>query len=385
MGKRSRWGAPKTTETCGICGGKMVASGHSKSGKQRIKCNACSASCEIGKAAEMRSYEPQKDPIKAVPEGMRPYGYSTLIKPEGEGALQWVKVRADEEAQRKRMDAWVAGFKDELPKIKRTPAPKGTEADLLNLYVVTDFHLGMLAWPDETGAPWDLAIAEQTLIRWFERAIELAPKAETAVFAQLGDFLHADGLDALTPAHKNLLDVDTRFPKVVRAAIRLVRHVIELLLAKHKYVRVIQAEGNHDPASSVWLREWLAAIYGKEPRVTVDVSPDPYYCIEHGATSLFFHHGHKRKPANIDDVFVGKFREVFGRTKFSYAHMGHLHHVDQKETSLMIVEQHRTLAAPDAYASRGGWLSGRDAKVITYSRRFGEVGRCTISYQQVAQ
>jgi len=37
------------------------------------------------------------------------------------------------------------------------------------------------------------------------------------------------------------------------------------------------------------------------------------------------------------------------------------------------------LAPADAYAARGGWLSGRDAKVITYHRQFGEVGRVTIN------
>ena len=36
----------------------------------------------------------------------------------------------------------------------------------------------------------------------------------------------------------------------------------------------------------------------------------------------------------------------------------------------MIVEQHRTLAAPDAHQARGGWISGRDAKVITYHKDF---------------
>jgi hypothetical protein len=59
--------------------------------------------------------------------------------------------------------------------------------------------------------------------------------------------------------------------------------------------------------------------------------------------------------------------------------MGHLHHVDVKENNLMIVEQHRTLAANDAYSARGGYLSGRDAKVITYSKDYGEVSRLTIN------
>jgi hypothetical protein len=203
------------------------------------------------------------------------------------------------------------------------------------------------------------------------------------VFCQLGDFLHWDGMDAVTPASKHLLDADTRFQKLVRVAIRVIRRVIDLLLRKHEEVVVLMAEGNHDPASSIWLREWLHALYENEPRVRVELNPDPYYCVEHGSTALFFHHGHKRKPAAVDTVFAAKFREVFGRTKHAYAHLGHLHSVDVKETNLMLVEQHRTLAAPDAYASRGGWISGRDAQVITYSKRFGEVGRLRISAQMV--
>lgn len=127
------------------------------------------------------------------------------------------------------------------------------------------------------------------------------------------------------------------------------------------------------------LREWFSAVYENEPRITVDTTADSYYCVEHGMTSLFFHHGHKRKVENVDDVFAAKFRDVFGRTKYSYAHVGHLHSNAMLETPLMQVERHRTLAAPDAYAAKGGWVSGRDAKVITYHRQFGEFERMIIS------
>ncbi len=33
--------------------------------------------------------------------------------------------------------------------------------ELLNLYVLTDVHIGMKAWREETGADWDLNIAER--------------------------------------------------------------------------------------------------------------------------------------------------------------------------------------------------------------------------------
>ncbi len=327
-----------------------------------------------------RGFSPPHHMTHTVPEGFAVKGVSTYYDRDGNPAGQWVKSREDGEKQRQMLEAAFAGMGDDLPRIPRTGTPRGCNSDLLACYVITDFHLGMLAWSEETrGEPWDLGIAELLLVNWFAAAIAQTPDAETAVFAQLGDFMHFDGLDAVTPEHRNFLDADTRFQKVVRSAIRVLRRVIDMLLAKHKSVRVLMLEGNHDPASSVWLREWFRAIYESEERVTVDTSPDPYYCVEHGATSLFFHHGHKRNMSNVADVFAAKFRDVFGRTQHSYAHMGHRHHAELKENSLMIVEQHRTLASNDAFASRGGWISGRDAKAITYSKRYGEVSRVTVS------
>jgi hypothetical protein len=237
----------------------------------------------------------------------------------------------------------------------------------------------MLAWDEESGENWDIKIAEDLLVKWFKQAIAQSPDSNQAVFAQLSDFLHFDGMDAVTPASKHLLDVDSRFSKLVRSAIRVLRIVIDLLLSKHQNVHIIMADANHDPVSQIWLREWFSVLYENEPRITVDKSPNPYNAYEFGNTALFFHHGHKRNVANVSNVFASQFREMYGRTKYAYAHLGHLHHIDVKENNLMIVEQHRTLAANDAYGARGGYLSGRDAKVITYDKRFGEVSRLTIN------
>jgi hypothetical protein len=180
-----------------------------------------------------------------------------------------------------------------------------------------------------------------------------------------------------------LLDGDTRYPKMVRAAIRIVRRVIRMLLEKHERVDVIMADANHDPSSEVWLREMLAAFYDDEPRVVVDTTPGTYTMLEHGDVSLFYHHGHRRGIGNVDSVFVGKFREAYGRTRHSYAHIGHKHQDELKNTNLMKVEMHETLAAPDAYAANGGWLSGRSAKVIYYHRKFGFVGNNIMTPEMV--
>lgn len=337
------------------------------------------------KRLALRGYSPEHDMTKTVPDGFAVKGVSSYYDRDGNLAGQWVKSQQDPERIRAMIEAVLEGLCEEIPRAKPGKAPKQAPDGLLNLYLVTDYHLGMLAWGEEAGDDWDTNIAENMLVAWFAQAMAESPDAEVGVFGQLGDFLHWDGWDAVTPASKHLLDADTRFPKLARVAIRAVRRIIDMMLAKHHRVHIVMAEGNHDPTSSVWLRELCAAMYEADPRVTVDVRPDPYYAYEWGKVLLLFHHGHKRKPANIDSVFVAKFREQFGRTDFAYAHMGHLHHIDQKETNLMVVEQHRTLAAADAYASRGGWMSGRDAQVITYDKRLGERCRRRIPAQMIAE
>ena len=333
----------------------------------------------VRRKAAISGFAPENDMSRVVPEPFIVRGISTYYNAEGKASGQWVKSRIEDTKLQEMMRQSIDAMKEEIPRLTALPAPPLANDNLLNCYVITDYHLGMLSWDEETGENWDVAIAEKLVVKWMEQAIAQSPNADTAVFAQLSDFLHFDGMDAVTPASKHLLDVDTRFAKLVRSAIRVLRTVIDMLLAKHQKLHIIMADANHDPVSQIWLREWFSVLYENEPRVTVDKSPNPYNAYEFGNVALFFHHGHKRKVANVSEVFAGQFREMFGRTKYAYAHMGHYHSIDIKENNLMIVEQHRTLAPGDAYSARGGWLSGRDAKVISYDRRYGEVSRLTIN------
>lgn len=331
----------------------------------------------------LKGYSPEHDMTHHVPDGFLANGVSTYYNRDGKPTGQWVIARQDAKRVRELIDGVMAGLCAEIPREQPQRAPKQSPDGLLAAYIVTDYHLGMLAWGEETGADWDLQIAEDMLVAWFAQAMAETPDTEVGLFAQLGDFLHWDGWDAVTPTSRHILDADSRFPKLVRVASRAIKRIIRMMLAKHLRVRVLMAEGNHDMASSVWLRQLVAEMFADEPRVVVDMRPDPYYCVEHGATSLFFHHGHKKRMAGIDRVFAAKFREIFGRTLHAYAHMGHLHHIDVKESDLMVVEQHRTLAAPDAHASRGGWMSGRDAQVIVYCAKYGERMRRRIPAQLI--
>lgn len=340
----------------------------------------------IKRRAASKMYAPEHGLNHPCPDPFVGNGYSVMTRTE-EGLPIWYKFKADKEAAEQMFREMTEAFKDDIPRATPQVAPEvpPKSPDLLNLYVITDYHLGMRAWPEETrGEAWDTDIAEAMLVAWFEKAIAQSPDARCGVLCQLGDLLHFDGLNAVTPTSGHLLDADTRFQRLVRVAIRVIRRVVSMLLAKHETVHVIMAEGNHDIASSAWLREVFAAFYSDEPRVTVDTSPDPYYCVEWGQVALFFHHGHLKKQEALDKTFAAKFREVFGRTRKAYAHTGHLHHRKELESPLMPIRQHRTLAPNDSHGSRHGYDSGREAQVVTYHKTSGETQTLVICPEAIA-
>jgi hypothetical protein len=172
---------------------------------------------------------------------------------------------------------------------------------------------------------------------------------------------------------------------VVQVAVRILRRAITTALARHKRVIVLMAEGNHDIASSVWLRHMFSLLYEHEPRVSVIDSELPYYAIRHGRTMLGWHHGHLRKPEQLPLLMAAQFPVIWGATTRRYVHSGHMHHKHEKEHSGITTIQHPTIAARDAYAARGGWISDREMSSETYHAAFGRVGRVTFTPEMAAQ
>ena len=121
------------------------------------------------------------------------------------------------------------------------------------------------------------------------------PDSEQAVFVQMGDFLHWDGLTSVTPLNRHVLDSDGRYPKLVQVAVETCVRAVEMLLHKHKHVHVVMCEGNHDLTGSVWLQAIMKMAFKKNKRVTVDDSVFPYYSFTWGNVFLGWHHGHLTK------------------------------------------------------------------------------------------
>lgn len=328
--------------------------------------------------AEIAGYAPDHDMVHTAPSVFTVKGVSTYYGKDGEARGQWVKTKLDDRAADQVFRQAIAAELADYVRVAPVQPPILAIKRLLNLYTLTDCHVGMLAWHKEGGEDWDLAIAERTLVGCFAAMIAAAPAAHTAIVNQLGDFLHYDGLIPITPTSGHVLDSEGRFSKMVSVAIRVLRRVVDLALLKHERVIVVMAEGNHDLASSVWLRLMFEALYENEPRVEVLDSELPYYAVQHGKTMLAFHHGHLKKPDQFPLTFAAQYPAMWGATTKRYAHAGHQHHKYVKEHGGMTVTQHPTLAARDAYAARGGWFAERAASGITYHDEFGLVAENTV-------
>lgn len=334
--------------------------------------------------AALKGFSPDHHMTRTVPDPYVVKGTSTYFNKEGQPAGQWVKSALDGARQAELIKAAAEAMAEELPRLAPLARPLVCRADLLNLYPYTDYHMGMLAWAKEAGEPWDIGIAEKLLVESFEQMIAAAPPSQTALIASMGDFLHYDSLEAVTPAHKNLLDADGRFSKMVAASIRVKRRIIDIALLKHEFVILIEAEGNHDPASAVWLRHMFQALYENEPRITVNDSELPYYAHRFGNTMLTVHHGHLAKNGSLPLLFAAMFPEMWGNTTKRYCHTGHLHHAEEKEHAGMKVMQLPTLAAKDSWAARKGYLSEREVTAFTYHTKFGLVARNIVTPEMLS-
>ena len=329
--------------------------------------------------AAMHGFSPSHDMTHTVPFGFNVKGVSTYYS-DGKPVGQWVKSMADKEVQFQAMIERIELACEGIKPWKPIREPKKVEQDLLSLLVITDFHLGAYCWGQETSEDYDTNMARDLFLSSIKEMIDSTPKSKIGMLCNLGDFLHWDGLEQLTPSGKNLLEGDSRYSRIVDIAMTVMDEAVRMMLKKYEKVVFVCAEGNHDLAGSIWLRKFIRKLYANEPRLEVIDNDFPYYAYRHGETMLCFHHGHKAKMGSLPKVFASepRFREDWGRSKIAYIHSGHYHHERLLEDAGAITEQHPTLASRDSYATRLGLMSQRGAKVITYDAADGEVARITV-------
>jgi hypothetical protein len=304
----------------------------------------------------------------------RAKAYSTLKDGEGNVKLVWEKTERDN--SRSMLQSAILELAEPIKGLARpVKAPKAGFCDSLSAYLIGDAHFGMYAWGEETGADFDTSIASRDLRAAIDHLVDTAPDSEYAVLVDVGDFLHADNRSNVTPGSGNLLDVDTRFRRVCSMAVDAIRYCVGRMLQKHQFVKLIIAQGNHNPDSAGWMAICLSMYYEREPRVEVDMTPGKFHYFDFGQALIGVTHGDRLKIADLPSIMAADRPEMWGKAKHRYWWTGHIHHTKHQEYRGCTVEAFNTLAASDAWHSASGYRSMRQMQRIDIDRNHGIYSR----------
>lgn len=314
-----------------------------------------------------------------VPAGHEVGGVSAFVDGDGRTIGQWIKTRkaGPGDSLVEAVRGLLADYDGPAPLI---PAPLATVDELLTVYPLADLHLGMHAWGRETGEAYDLKIGAARARSMMAELVEQSRPSTEALLLGLGDFFHCNDEKRVTPASGHLLDVDGRWPKVLKAGVRLAMDMIELAAQKHARVRVRFLPGNHDPDATAALTAALALFYEHDERIVIDEDPSLVFYHRFGRVLLGATHGHTMKAERMAMLLAEDCPVDWGLTDFKHMFFGHIHHETAREIGSVRVESFNTIAAKDAYAHGHGYRSGQALNALTFHRERGEVGRHRVNF-----
>jgi hypothetical protein len=310
--------------------------------------------------------------MQGAPLGYRLKGASTLLDADGNVKLQWTKTAVDNDDPGLLLECFEEVVRERLRPLPPIEAPaESLNDDLLSVYAFGDPHIGMLSWNLETGADFDLRIAESFMTKAVQRLVSLSPPSREALVVSVGDLFHSDNHGNRTTTGEHHLDVDSRLGKVFRVGLSTMTRVIEMALEKHERVHFKAVVGNHDGTLSLLFPMMVAFYYRDNPRVVVDTSPSPFMWHRFGKCLFGIVHGDKMKMADLGEIMATDRPTDWGETTHRHWLVGHIHHEVRKELRGCTVESLRTLAARDAWHHAKGYRAGRSMNVDVYHRELG--------------
>jgi len=319
--------------------------------------------------AAKQGYAPESGIDHPVAEGFELRGYSHFTK-TAMGEPIWLKTRAAErdywEGLRSAIES-IAPISLEIAAL--SPAP---QSDIIPWLQIGDAHIGMLASEAETGANFDIGIAEREICAAAAALIDEAPPCERMVINDLGDATHYETFKAMTEHSGHAMDFDTRYWKMIHAYIRITQFIIERALTKAAVVDYIANQGNHSRSNDIWIAATVGALYGPSGRVNVLRNESPFIAYRMGKTFVLVHHGDKMKPEQLAKVMATDYALDWGETEFRYIDGGHIHHSSRKELPGCVWESWNNLAARDKHEHDAGYRSKKMMSIVMRSRTYGE-------------
>ena len=262
-------------------------------------------------------------------------------------------------------------FKD-LPPVKPTQYKRERGDALLELPIM-DFHLGKLAWGEETGQEdYDLKIAESL---WRDTVTDLLSKGlqfckpEYILFPIGQDFFHFD-TPQTTTTNGTQLDSDTRWQKMFTKGVELLVLAVEQCRAIAP-VKVVWIPGNHDQMLSYAATVGLYQRYTECEDVDVDLSPSKRKYHRYGKNLIGYAHG-ENEGKRIEGLMQVEAPADWGETLWREMHLGHLHSESAYSKGGVTFRRISSITSADAWHAEMGFLGAtRQAQAFVWDRERG--------------
>jgi len=335
--------------------------------------------------AAKQGWSPDHDMTHSVPDTHIVKGVSTFYDEHGVPIRQWVKSDLKKESQEAVLQAFVDALTEDLPKYKPLGIkPARKQSDRLVAYVIGDAHIGMKTTNEENRneGDWNLEVAERVTLGAIKSLITASGGGDVGLLLNLGDMIHADTSSGTTTAGTQL-STDGRYGDSVAAAVRVLRNAINMMLATHNSVVLINNTGNHDHNTAIAINRMLIMFYENEPRVTVKSNEHKLTHYVYGQNLLCTHHGDKIQIQRAYEFITRTMPDIWGATRHRHLLLGHLHTSISKELGGLLVEHFQALPASDKWHSNEMYGSKRTMSCIVYDKQHGEIQRHKIGISQL--
>jgi len=315
-----------------------------------------------------------------VPAGYR-LGKVTNQVRNPDGTFRWDRLHPTAQHTQKEIEALASNAMSDVRGMSPlTPRPLIVSQSSLAAYFFGDPHFGLGSSEDDGGDNTDIDDADRLTRAGIDSLVTRMPATQRALLIFIGDNTHANDSSALTPAHRNPLDVDPRgFGAAFLSVSRAICYSVTRALEKHGEAECWILPGNHDPDAAFAIAVAVSFWFENNPRVTVKLSREYLWWTQFGKNLIAAHHGDKVKPMDMHGILSNDCKAVWGEVDYRYCFQGHIHHDTVTEYQQTRFESLRTLAKQDAWHRGKGFRSMRDTRAVVYHEKYGETERHTVS------
>lgn len=278
-----------------------------------------------------------------------------------DGASMYFQMPPDKGEQPEGIAERIADRMNKVHPAPHIQRPKVTETNKMNFVPLYDVHMGMRI------GDYGTAASVNRIREGVFDVIDRAPRTETLILLNGGDFTEANDNSALTPASKHPLAVDMDFDDLSDVATDITVELIEFALTRADNVVYQAIKGNHDHAMPVVLRQALRQRYRDETRFELrdGLETFSYEWKDNFLTGI---HGHQKvsNPQKLALSIMSRYRQEFGRAKRCELWRGHLHSEVSIAVPGMRINQVNPVCPSGRYATENLFEGESDIQCVTY-------------------